>query len=352
MVGGNFSKRQEDKCALEQMRVRQRQIGFVQHNVVIGENIDVDRARSPAPFLPPIAAQRPFDALYAYKQCVRIEQGRYDDRRIDKRRLVRNAPRRRAIIRRARDKAHGAIGAQHCNGALERGADVAEIAAQREQSFGQRLIHDLRLRARSIVTPTSSNVAAIGACGLCTVTRTLRTCGQRANTASPRPLPPSGSYAKSCSKINDVIFRVQRVPNILAARKPRPRQCRRGPDDNNTLARLLGRFVGVGLGVVDLQIAGFAVIPHAPGWRSHSENHLLFETRQPLILFEDQGDVAGAELIKCFVLEWIGSGFVPIVPRSEVFFQAPVGFASFGPWITSYWTRRHSIMRLLWMVLV
>src|SRR5262249_14718569 len=150
----------------------------------MGKNFDVHRAAPPAPSLRPIAAQRPFDALHAHKQCVRIERGCHDDRRIDERRLVRNAPRWRAIIRRARDKAHGAIGAQYGNSALEGGADVAEIAAQREQRLGRRLIHDLCLRARSMVTPTSSNVAATGACGLCTVTRTLRTCGQRASTAS------------------------------------------------------------------------------------------------------------------------------------------------------------------------
>ena len=36
---------------------------------------------------------------------------------------------------------------------------------------------------RRIETPTSSKVAAIGACGLCTVTRTPRTCAKRCSSA-------------------------------------------------------------------------------------------------------------------------------------------------------------------------
>src|ERR1700746_2823534 len=115
---------------------------------------------------------------------MRLERGRHNDRGIDEGWLVGNAPRRSAVIARTRDEPHGAVGAQHCDGAFERGADFAEIAAEREQSLSRRPVHDLRVRARSIVTPTSSNVAATGACGLCTVTQTLRTCGQRANTAS------------------------------------------------------------------------------------------------------------------------------------------------------------------------
>ena len=64
---------------------------------------------------------------------------------------------------RSREEPHGAIGAQHGDGAFERYTDIANIAAEGEQSLGRGFIHDFRLRARSIVTPTSSNVAATGA---------------------------------------------------------------------------------------------------------------------------------------------------------------------------------------------
>src|SRR5262249_38405328 len=112
------------------------------------------------------------------------ERGRYNDHGINERRLVGEAPGRSAVIGRARYQPHRSLVAQHHDRAFERGAHVTDIAAEREQSLGRRPSHDLQVRVRSIVTPTSSNVAATGAWGLCTVMRTPRTCGQRASTAS------------------------------------------------------------------------------------------------------------------------------------------------------------------------
>ena len=132
----NLNERQQNKCAFEQMRVRECQIWLLQCDLVVSQNVDIDRPRAPAPFARPVTAERTFNVLHAYEQGVRLERGRHNDHRIDEGRLVGNAPRRGAVIARARDKPHGAIGAQHGNGAFERSADVAQIAAERQQSFG------------------------------------------------------------------------------------------------------------------------------------------------------------------------------------------------------------------------
>ena len=76
-------------------------------------------------------------------------------------------------------QAHVAAVAEQRDRPIERRPHVADIAAERQQCFS----HDPG-GVRAMVTPTSAKVAAIGACGLCTVTRTAETWEKRSSTAS------------------------------------------------------------------------------------------------------------------------------------------------------------------------
>ena len=64
-VRRDFGERHQDERALEQTRMRQRQVGDRSTDIVIGEDIDVDRPRSPAPFARPVATERAFDSKCA-----------------------------------------------------------------------------------------------------------------------------------------------------------------------------------------------------------------------------------------------------------------------------------------------
>ena len=57
-VGRDLGERQQHEGALEQARVRQRQAQFVDREVVIGEDVDVDGARAPALLVRAVAAER------------------------------------------------------------------------------------------------------------------------------------------------------------------------------------------------------------------------------------------------------------------------------------------------------
>ena len=60
-VGGDLGKRHQHESALEQARMRQRQVRAVQGEIVIGEEVEIDRARSPALLVLAVAAERAFD---------------------------------------------------------------------------------------------------------------------------------------------------------------------------------------------------------------------------------------------------------------------------------------------------
>ena len=67
---------------------------------------------------------------------------------------------------------------------LERRADIADIAAERDQ----RARHVTDAASASSMMPTSSKIAAIGACGLCTVIFTARMrgkCDRMASATAP-----------------------------------------------------------------------------------------------------------------------------------------------------------------------
>jgi len=55
-VSRDFGQRQQYKRTLEPARVRQRQIGFVQCHIVLGDNVDIGSARPVAFFMDTVAA--------------------------------------------------------------------------------------------------------------------------------------------------------------------------------------------------------------------------------------------------------------------------------------------------------
>src|SRR5579872_68491 len=110
---------------------------------------------------------------------MRVERRIDFDAGIDERRLRNVAPGRGGIVGRARQQRCLRHAADIGDRLPERGADVADIAAECDQGMRHQTF---RLRIRT--TPTSSKIAAIGACGLWTVTFTALTFGNAASTAS------------------------------------------------------------------------------------------------------------------------------------------------------------------------
>ncbi len=122
-------------------------IGFVENDVVIRDQVDVDRARAPAPLLRTPSAEGGFDLLRAREQLAWRERGCERDAGIDEGRLVGDAPGRGAVVRRAGEEPDLPV-AQHRHRAVERGAHVAEIAAEREQRFSHAATGRWRRRRR------------------------------------------------------------------------------------------------------------------------------------------------------------------------------------------------------------
>src|SRR5262249_42456154 len=142
-----------------------------------------------------VAPECALDLERAGEQVARSERGRDGDAEVDERRLVLDTPRRRAVVGRAREQADHVPVAECRYGAIEGGARVAHVAAERDQRLSHGFAHDPfrkpvstfrghAPRARIMVTPTSLKIAAIGACGLCTVTRTEAMRGNEASTSS------------------------------------------------------------------------------------------------------------------------------------------------------------------------
>src|SRR6516165_1008398 len=159
--------------------MRQRQFRLLHRNVVIGDQIDVERARSPVPLVSAVAAEFRFYLLEREQQRVRIEAGFDFNAGIDEVRLLLFAPGRGHIVGRSREQGSLGHAADVGDRSLEGRANLADIAAERDQGAGHQ---DCRVRVRT--TPTSSKIAAIGACGLWTVTLMALTLGKAPRMAS------------------------------------------------------------------------------------------------------------------------------------------------------------------------
>ena len=60
----------KNKGAFEQARMRQRQVRVVKNEVVIGEEVDIDPARTPTAFAAAVAAERAFNS----RGCARADR--------------------------------------------------------------------------------------------------------------------------------------------------------------------------------------------------------------------------------------------------------------------------------------
>ena len=102
-VRRNFGQRDQDESALEQTRMRKHEVVRVDGQVVVGEQIEVERAGSKAPFVGAVAAVLALDCLQGLQQDVWIERGFDLDAGVDVGRLVLAAPGWCRIIRRTCD---------------------------------------------------------------------------------------------------------------------------------------------------------------------------------------------------------------------------------------------------------
>ena len=102
------------------------------------------------------------------QKAMRRQRCRDGDDGVDEGRLIGHAPGRRPVIRGTGHEPHGTIPAQSGDGPIEGRAHVADIAAQRDKGFGHECYarQSYARRLRVMITPTSSKVAAMGACGL------------------------------------------------------------------------------------------------------------------------------------------------------------------------------------------
>ena len=162
-VGGDLGQRHQHEGALEQPRMRQRQFRLVEPDVVIGDQIEVEGARTPARLIGAIAAELLLDLVQREQQRMRIEAGLDLDAGIDE--AAPAVPRPRAGWRsRTNARAGRPASCRRCwrwPSGMWRGR---RRHCRRARSGRRPCQGDCRLRIST--TPTSSKIAAIGACGL------------------------------------------------------------------------------------------------------------------------------------------------------------------------------------------
>ena len=142
--------------------MRQRECGRVHAQVVVGDDIHVERSRPPAHI-----TGAPGPRLAGLRECEHRKRGQVgvgSDGRVEERRLFDTTPRCGLVD--GGNPHPGELLAHRVEHGLQRRPAVAEIRTDAQ--------HDARhgYRERVIETLTSRKSTAIGACGLCTVTRT------------------------------------------------------------------------------------------------------------------------------------------------------------------------------------
>src|SRR6266446_4956966 len=129
----NLSQRRQHKGAFEQMRMRQGQAGLLDFNGVKRDDVDIENARAPAPFLGAVATKHRLDGERPVEEGARRQRGFDHDREIDERRLVGHAPWRRTIVRGTSDELNRPAIAQRGDGTTERRSHIPQIAAEHEE---------------------------------------------------------------------------------------------------------------------------------------------------------------------------------------------------------------------------
>ena len=116
--------------------MRQLQFRPVEDDIVIGDQIEIQRARAPAGFRAAIAAELFLDLVQRVQQRVRVEAGLDFDAGVDEAVLIFVAPGRGGVVGGARDE-HGLRHAADVGDGLAEGlADVSDVAAERDQHAG------------------------------------------------------------------------------------------------------------------------------------------------------------------------------------------------------------------------
>src|SRR5262249_8777910 len=119
--------------ALEQPWVGDRELGRGECEIVVGEDVNIDRARAPAALARPVTPERALDRLRALEQSPGSKHGYNGDAQVHERRLGLDAPRRGRVVGRAGGEPDLGPVAKPCDRAIERGARVAQIATERQQ---------------------------------------------------------------------------------------------------------------------------------------------------------------------------------------------------------------------------
>ena len=70
-IGRDLRQRHEHEGAFEHVRMRQNEVAIDQHQIVIGEEVDVDGPRPPAALARAVAPERALAFLRARQQTVR-----------------------------------------------------------------------------------------------------------------------------------------------------------------------------------------------------------------------------------------------------------------------------------------
>ena len=143
---GDVGQRPEDEETFRIPRVGNPQVARFDHPAADGQNVDVDRSRSPSNSA--AAAEGAFHRLRETQQLARSESRANRRGRIQERPLARTAHRTRLIYRRNRDHAKPAGRAQPANRLAQGPLAIAKVGAERKIGDRRSTFH----RARDLNT--------------------------------------------------------------------------------------------------------------------------------------------------------------------------------------------------------
>ena len=104
-----------------------------ERDIVVGDQVEVEGARAPARLAGPVATMFRLDRVQHAQQRMGIEAGLDLDAGVDEARLFGIAPGRRRVVGGSRPQGRVRELAEVRDGLLERRADIADIAAQRNE---------------------------------------------------------------------------------------------------------------------------------------------------------------------------------------------------------------------------